>query len=464
MVTGDVGHSGDTSDLGPANEEAWRQLRRQFELVEGFWLGFVFCRTRNVAEVLERRTRQVLRSRVQRMRVIAPKSPHGLGSVLWHLLKEESMPSQCIWLKAVHFEHTGGSGGNHITWGQAWEKFLLRANEHRERIRRVVPGALIIAADAEIKTRIRDAAPDLWSIRSLVLDLHPSRPAERHQPSEIPGYSEMEWNENQALTAERSARLEFLSSEVARVARKIEAEDGHNPHGLVQLRLLLAEELLQQGRAREAAVVAQENVNLLRSRGEVGTLMAEALFSSSSAALAEGDVAVSREQLKEMIGIYREAVADHGRTPQTLRDLSIGLVRWGEVLKVPGELTAATEAHEEALTLRRELVEAYGETPQSLRDLSVSLGRMGDVRREATDLAAATEAYEEALALRRRLVEVYGETPQSLRDLSISLGRMGDVRREAGDLTAATEAHDEALALDRRLVEVYGENADSSVN
>ena len=82
----------------------------------------------------------------------------------------------------------------------------------------------------------------------------------------------------------------------------------------------------------------------------------------------------------------------------------------------------------------------YGETPQSLRDLSIGLGRIGGVQHEAGELAAATEAYEEALVLDRRLADDYGETPQSLRDLSIGLGRiaMSGARPGAGGRNGST--------------------------
>jgi hypothetical protein len=71
-------------------------------------------------------------------------------------------------------------------------------------------------------------------------------------------------------------------------------------------------------------------------------------------------------------------------------------------------------------------VDEFGETPESLRDLSVSLIKVGDVWAAQRQWQDALACYQESLQVRRQIVAEFGKTPESLRDLSVSLtGRSG---------------------------------------
>ena len=447
----------EATSLDPAGEEGWRQVRRQFELADGFWLGFVFCPSPRTAAVLRRRVEHVLRFRAQRIRVIRPASPEELRSALHILFESESAHASCVWLESIHTDSPILREGAAGPWTLAWDNFLLRANEHREGMRRHFPGGLILVAPPETKPRARDAAPDLWSIRSLVLDLQPTRD---YSIKRIEGDSfdaGETRNSVRDVSFDSSSKVGLSSAEAERITRRIESGQGYHPHGLARIRLREVESLLKQGRTHEAADVARKTVDLLRRRPDAERLLAEALVRSSEAALADGDIAVSLERSEEAVTIRRNVLIADGETSKSLRDLSVSLNNVGDVRWAAGELASATAVHEESLALRRRLVDAYGETPESLRDLSVSLGRVGDVRWAAGELASATAAHEESLALDRRLVEAYGETPQSLRDLSISLDRVGDVRRETGELSLADAAYGEAMVLTWAVVEANDE-------
>jgi hypothetical protein len=61
--------------LGPEGEAQWARLRRQLELAEGFWLGFVFTSSPARLRVLVERTENVLRARARTQVVLAPAAP-----------------------------------------------------------------------------------------------------------------------------------------------------------------------------------------------------------------------------------------------------------------------------------------------------------------------------------------------------------------------------------------------------
>ena len=445
------------SFLDSQGEDVWQQLRRQFELADGFWLGFVFCPSPRTVAVLRRRTGQILKFRAQRLRVIRPSSPDDFGSLLPALFEPESAQAGCIWIESIHTSSPTRHARESGDWTLAWDSFLLRANERRDALRRRLGGGLILAAPPEVKPRVRDAAPDLWSIRSLVLELRPSSIASSGGGNRDSILTREIRREADNVLPDASIDVEFGLAEADRIVRRIEGAQGHSRHGLARILLRAVEGLLEQGKTQDAVERARKAVAVLRGQSGGEHLLADALSSSSRAARADNDISVALECLEESLVVRRRLLDTHGETPQALRDLSISLGKLGELRLETGEVAAAAAAYEESLALDRRLVDACGETPQALRDLSVSLDSLGDVRRETGEVAGATAAYEESLALRRRLVDTYGETPQALRDLSVSLNSLGQVRRETGEVAGATAAYEESLALRRRLVDAYGE-------
>ena len=93
---------GETPSLGSANEEQWRNLRRQIELADGFWLGFIFSSSLHTVAAFRRRFERILSFRVQRMRVIRPGSPDELRSALHLVFEPESAQADCVWVESIH--------------------------------------------------------------------------------------------------------------------------------------------------------------------------------------------------------------------------------------------------------------------------------------------------------------------------------------------------------------------------
>jgi tetratricopeptide (TPR) repeat protein len=170
----------DPARLGPKGEEAWQQLRQHTEWAEEFWLIFVFAPLGVGPKVLEERMSTLLQSNQV---VLSPDTPDELRELLPDLLKAPLTKTRCIWVEAVHRDISARSIEDDA-WAKAWDWFLLRANERREVLRSTLKGGLILVAPIALKSRFREAAPDLWSIRSLVLELD--------DPT-VPGTSKTEW-------------------------------------------------------------------------------------------------------------------------------------------------------------------------------------------------------------------------------------------------------------------------------
>ena len=420
--------------LGFQGEGEWLRLRRQLELAEGFWLGFLFTPSPAVSALLANRTEMMLRARARSFRRIRPDSPSMLRAALGQLF-DESSGAGCVWLEAIKADSPGRHGESPGTWTAAWDDLLLRLNERRERIRRHFGGGLVLAATLSIKGRARNAAPDLWSIRDLVLEPQPPAP---QRETAIP--------EREIGIAARTQ----VETPVDRVAFEPAHDGERGPAGAgagVMELLREAEGLLLQeeaGKAIPLAAGAVERIEIADAGAHEDDRLATALATLARAEAADGDVAAAIEHIRRAVELREE------KPPK--RSTLLWLELWGElVTEAVGDLAKAGRAYQRMLILSRQLLERDGETPQALRDLSVSLNKLGGVRELAGDSAGASAAYEESLEISRRILASYGETPQALRDLAFSLQKVADVNKKLGDAPGADKLLQELSALRKKL-------------
>lgn len=430
------------SDLGLASEGEWQLLRRQFELAGDPWLGWVFCPAPGPVTVLRQRTEFMLQDRAKKLLRIAPASPEVLRVLMPQLF--ESLPqADCVWVEVIAVD--GPLSTDEVgPWAGAWDWLMLRLNERRDALRRRLKGALIFAVHPDWKPRARNAAPDFWSVRGLVLELPGSK-----SESQIDRPSASDF----IIQADDDA--EYIPSVDAALAAvdRLAAASSPDPQSLARLHMRAASALLAAGRASEAAEQADRALARLHNRRV--RLRAQALMVAARVKRADNGAAAALHHLSEAVDLWRWMLAEHGVMPQTLRDLSVALLEKGDLHINAGERKAAKAACEESLAIGRRLLET-GETAQSLHHLAASLDRMGNLCHSAGDLPAAKAAYLESLALCRRLLETTGETPQSLRDLSVSLERVGDIEANAGDMAAAKAAYEETQHLRERLEALLG--------
>jgi len=468
--------------LGRQGEEEWRRLRRQLDYADEFWLGFLFTSSPPVADLFRRRIDAVLQRRVRSLRrLCADDAPERLPALLERLQSDEVAGAGVVWVESLRVD----ADGERKPWLQAWNRLLLRLNERRESLRRHLPGTgLVLVAPPAVKRWVREAAPDLWSIRAVVLEPQPARP----RADEIPASRDHSATENtlppddRPTVAERGAPPDNLApvSSDREIARRLRQAEG----------------LLLQERAEEAAVAALDATTRLRGRPESRLRLSDALWLLARAERASGDPAAAeehvaqaldllrgqetrghlewsdalgrllraRERPAEALGVYermtgvaRRLLSEYGESPERLRDVSVSLDRVGDVRRELGDLTGAGESYAESLEVSRRLLSEYGESPERLRDVSVSLNKVGDVRRELGDLTGAGESYAESLEVRRRLLSEYGESPERLRDVSVSLERVGLLSRDEGDEASAQGHLREALGLAESVVDQYGE-------
>ncbi len=156
-------------DSGP---QGWSGLSRHLDWAEGAWFAFAFGPAGPLATLRERALASVRQSGGE-ARTLTPGTPQALRQTIAELAHGD--PAALVWLQAPCDDPP---------WIEAWDDVMLRANERRELLKRQLQGGLVFAASPTLKPRFREAAPDLWSARSLVLDLEQdsSDPDTPHQP------------------------------------------------------------------------------------------------------------------------------------------------------------------------------------------------------------------------------------------------------------------------------------------
>ena len=387
--------------LGPDGRRAWEELAQHIEWSDGPWLVFLFTKSAALAQVL----RQQLMTKVDPLggvRVIRPRTPQQLRELLPLVLTPAKQPY--TWLEAVHLDAGDGDG----PWREAWDWFMLRANERRERLMRSVGGGMIICAPTSLKVRFREAAPDIWSIRSLILE------------PETPPITREERPEQDDPTLEVDA-------------------------------------LVAQGWITEAAPLAQATLDLARKHAEVTprnrrrqSRLALACEQRGAILREQGDIEGAFKVLAEALGL-RTALAEgpNSRRRNQRADLARTQMLLGRLQADRGDPAALTLLAE-SVTGRIALAREAGDDPESLADLALSHSLYGDVLLGAGDEDGARRAYADSLEIRRHVVRV-ADAPRHRRWLSVAWGRMGRALLRIGDRVGARSAWQRAVQLAREV-------------
>lgn len=158
--------------LGPSAEQAWSDLRQHTEWVEGFWLAWLFTGYEWLVHEYEERMLALLSERGAFQIVLRPRTPEEVRTLLEEIFTEKTRAASCVWVEILIADVQGDRPG---PWTEAWDWLMMRANERRGALSGHLSGGLIFAGAPPFKGRTAAAAPDLWSIRSLMLE--PAPPA-----------------------------------------------------------------------------------------------------------------------------------------------------------------------------------------------------------------------------------------------------------------------------------------------
>ncbi len=116
-----------------------------------------------------------------------------------------------------------------------------------------------------------------------------------------------------------------------------------------------------------------------------------------------------------------EQVKSNPDSEQLQRDLSVSLMKLGDLANARGESQEAKSRYEQSLGIRKLLAESNPDSEQLQRDLSVSYNKLGDLANARGESQEAKSRYEQSLGIAQLLAESNPDSEQLQRDLSISL-------------------------------------------
>src|ERR1700732_2745714 len=236
---------------GQVAASEWQRVLTHFWLSDGFALIVLIVPDRDGAQLCRDELERLLAERGSGLARQEPATPAELVELSNTLLDCPSGSEMgAVWIAAV----VPRSAPDFSAWEAAWRQALQGLNQQRNPLRRHFACPLIIVAAPWIVPLFREAAPDLWSVRSQVVWIEPDRePArrgggetERGSPrSEAPGRCEAP---DPALALQEAERLRGIPGrERDRAAMLTRAGSG----------------LLSRGDPRGAESVVKEATDLL---------------------------------------------------------------------------------------------------------------------------------------------------------------------------------------------------------
>jgi hypothetical protein len=152
----------------PTASETWQLLLRHFELGSDFAFVLITLTEPETADHLADHLAAFLAARDQillRIPLATAEEAHALPVRL--LEEQEWSRAGAIWVAAViPDEHP-----ELAAWVEAWRYAVARLNERRDVLRASIHVPLIFVGAPWLKRTLRETSPDLWSVRTLVLDL-----------------------------------------------------------------------------------------------------------------------------------------------------------------------------------------------------------------------------------------------------------------------------------------------------
>ncbi len=402
-------------------EEAWQLLQRQYAFADGFWLGFVCGDDLRPIHTLRARVEELVRAQRATLLVVEATTPEALWDALRVPDGVAARAAAIVWVEAM----LGGDDG-----AREWGAWLLRANERRERWMRAMQGGLLLVGPAALKRLAPESAPDLWTLRSLVLD-----------PAALP-----------PSRATGSSLLAFPAlTEPVEVDAPVTPRVGTGPFaaGLDAVRALVA-----AGQPKEA-LHRWETLAPTFANAHTHEALGSALADIARAELAAGDAPAARDHLARAIalaGDVRAASCTARRSVSSTPALLPERAPQSLWTHIAGTTRCDVNGHGRGRRGGRRLLAELPSHDARTRQLLRLLALQGNAHEERGEYAEMAAAYRRAVDLARRAVHPQDGHSDRARDLAMALNNLGMALTMTEHHAEALAAVDEAVGRARSLV------------
>jgi len=395
----------------------WQALLTHFELGQGFAFIVLLVEDEQGAETCREGLRSFLKCKEKELLELPFRTVDDLKQVAEPLLKPTNEAAAgAMWVARVVPEGYEG----YETWREAWREGVARLNQFRNPLRRNWSIPVLVVGAPWLQEVLRENAPDLWSVRTLVACVEPEK-----------------------IVAGGDLRL---TPDTARLGLS-----GHRPDA--ELAISEAEKLRSRG-GSELAIARLLYRGGLGFVGQYRWPEAKAAFSEAlairrranapledqaDAAFRLGNVLAWMLDYENAQTLDREAL-EYYKSSGSVRGEANVIHRLADIAMWRSDLEEAESRYREALRLHRELGDVLGEAH--------CIQGLGDLAIRRANYVEAHGRYEEALRLFRHAGSQVGAA-NCIRGL-------GDVALGRSDYAEAQKRYQEALPLFQQVGSVLG--------
>jgi hypothetical protein len=418
--------------LGFTALQEWLLVRRHLQIAQGFSLTVVLTPHREAAEACARDLERVLELESLNLTRVPIESPKELRQLpVWLFKHAQNNKSGAIWVDGV----PPSSRVDVLErWKESWVASLSRLNEQRDAMAKRFSNPLILVAPSWLKTLMHEVAADLWSVRSLVVDVIPAPPSLLEFSNAI-----IESIERDIKNIGSSPDPEFALERAKRI---------ENDPAKAEEYLILLDRAKQGFMDRRLWVDAE---NILRKVLELAgkpEKRGEALSDLSVVLYNQGVLSYQEafEMSLESVKVYRSLVTKDRNN--FLADLALNLNNLSNFQSNLGDRGSAFETSNEALQIYRELVSKNRNA--FLPDLAMILNNHSNHQSDLGNRQSALESISESVRICRELVSKNRDI--FLPELARSLNNQSNRQSSVGNLEDALETISEAVQIRRELV------------
>lgn len=441
----------------PAQPE-WQQFLNHFDLSESFALIVLLVADADGADLCRLELEKQLQQEDKKLVTIDVSHPDALRNLPSQLLATQlPVDAGGLWIAAVVPDYAK----DFSAWQQAWQFALARLNPRRNEIRRQFNCPLIFVGAPWLQETMREIAPDIWSVRTLVARIEPqvateTRATTTARPSFDAGETKSGGDPLFALQEAEKLRgvpgKELVLAHLLHRAGKgfdtrddwrsadkaytksleLKQKAGAPPESLLSTLDALAWTCQVLGQFHRSLDYAQSALALarqLQNKRREG----EALNNLGNANWSMGDVRKAIEIYEQLLANERE-IGDRDGEGAALGNLGLAYADLGDLHK-------AIEFHEQSLMIARETGNRRGE--------GAALGNLGNAYKDMGETHKAIEYYQQALAVAREVGDRQGE--------GMALCSLGIASKNLGDARKAINYHEQALLIDREIGDRRGE-------
>jgi tetratricopeptide (TPR) repeat protein len=442
-------------------DPAWRRLRRHIEWSDVGGFAFVVA-PGPTAAILRDQARWQLQARGRVLVTFAPQTPKQLSAALPEI-ERAAHDNSSVWVEQTAADPASLPEG---PWLRAWQELLRALNHRRDSLRaKLAHGTLYLVGSRAVLEAAKSHAPDVWSVRALVVDA--TGPAldgleSRHEVLLDPRASEP-FDLASRIAGTVVGEPAPLGPELASLLRAAEAALGDDRAAEAIERLDQVIARAQLDATRGLALILRAAAR--RESGDFGAGLSDGIAALAllprvdrtwlrwvgfvaTAAGDAGDLELAT-RLRTQAVEFAEGLARSASSTAASRDLAVALAELGYLQRADGNVEEAVSNYARALEIHRALAEA-DPAPAALRDLAVTLNRLGEVQATRGDLDSALASSASAVEILREL-EARASGPESRRDLAIALNTIGIVHLGRGDLDAALADFTQSLEIRERL-------------